>query len=236
MFSVAIAGLTKYKRPQEPSLNLWISADNDVKPYVDLLDPKSHLWENNVAAKVSFLKLVTCDEGNRTWEEDLLYSIPNLQHFNFEGNVPNSIWVKLSWPLLYTMELQDLFLPSDGFIVFMGYHAALSSVSLMRVGVLEGTWEEPLKKITEMKKLHHLHLLDLYKTAPSVGSSDPIKHLVPKMEPEVVLSDRDEINIAAETLHRHFWTANVLAITSRVRRTRRVYRLSLLAAIAYIIL
>ncbi|KAF2022588.1 hypothetical protein EK21DRAFT_119599 [Setomelanomma holmii] len=115
------------------------------------------------------------------------------------------------------MELQDLSLPSNGFVAFiMKHNATLSYVAFANVEVLEGTWEEPLQKVIEMNQLHHLQLINLYQTGLSVKVPDSFNLMFDKMEPEVVLLDRNDINIAADVFRHYFWTtASNLAGDSR---------------------
>ena len=197
-------------------LNLWISA-NDAQPYVHLFDPKATSWTDKSASKVSSLRLVTSEEGDNTWEVDLLHSVQNLQHFNLEGSIPDPTWEVLSWPTLNTMELKDLHLPNSGFVAFiMKHNTTLSSVSLVDVTVLEGTWLAPLLKITELKegvrKICHVHLINLYQTNSS-AEVPALELNFLEMEPELVLNDSDDIDVAAEAFRLHFCTTspNVLS-------------------------
>lgn len=200
-------GLAKSSLLQEIRINLSISANGDAQPYVGLFNPKSQLWEDNFAAKFSTLGLATYEEGNQTWEADLLYSIQNLRHLNMEGGIPNSTWRELSWPLLCDMELRDLSSPSDSFVAFiMRHNATLSDIALVNVEALDGTWEEPLQKVIETKQLRHLHLLNLYQTASSVTVPNSFELPFAEMESEVVLIGRDDIAIAADAFRYHFWT------------------------------
>lgn len=92
ILSVAIKTFQNLILSNEPRLTLWISA-NGAWPYIQTFDP---LWKDDSALKVSSLMLVIRDEGDNTWETDLLYSIQNLEHFNMEVNVPDPTWAKLS--------------------------------------------------------------------------------------------------------------------------------------------
>ena len=108
--------------------------------------------------------------------------------------------------MLNTMELKDLYLPNNDFVTFILRHSTtLSSVALVDVTVREGTWEESLQKVTGMKQLRHVHLVDLYQMDPSAEAPDSLKPNFPEMEPEVVLNDSDDIGVAAEDFHHHFW-------------------------------
>ena len=203
IFSVAIKTLQNLILSNEPGLTLRISA-NGAWPYIQPSDP---LWKDNSALKVSSLMLVTRDEGDNTWETNLLYSVQNLEHFNMEGNVPDPTWAKLSWPMLNTVELKDLWVPNDGFVAFVMRHSTtLSSVSLTDITILEGTWLEPLRKVTEMNKLHHVHLINLYQTDCSGEVSATFENNFSEMEPEVVLDSSDDIAVADEAFCHHFWT------------------------------
>ena len=205
-FSVAIRVFQSLIVPDGPRFNLSISA-HDARPCVHLFDPKAQSWKDNSACKVGSLTLVTCMEGDNTWEADLLYSLPNLQHFNVEGKLPDPTWAVLSWPTLNTIELNDLYLPSESFLAFiMRHNTTLSSVALTDVIISEGTWEDSLQKITNMNKLRHVHLLSLYQYDSSAEVSDSFKLNYPEMEQEVMLDDSDDIGIAAEVFRYHFWT------------------------------
>jgi hypothetical protein len=207
IFSVAIKVFQSLGLSTEPRLNLAISAD-DASPYTHLFDPRAQSWKDFSALKVSSLTLVTREEGDNTWEADLLYSLRNLQHCNIEGNVPYPTWAELSWPMLNTMELKNLYLPNIDFVAFIVRHSTtLSSIALANVTVREGTWEEPLQKVAGMKQLRHVHLIELYQMDPSAEAPDSLKPNFPEVEPEVVLNDSDDISIAAEVFRHHFRTA-----------------------------
>jgi hypothetical protein len=189
----------------EPRLNLRISVD-DASPYTHLFDPRVQSWKEYFAPKVSSLALVTHDGGDHTWELDFLDSLRNLQHFDIEGNVPDLTWAKLSWHMLSTTELRDLYLPTDGFIAFIMRHSTtLSSVGLEEITLYGGTWVDPLQKVIEMKQLSRLSLCSLYQMDSSAKVPDSFELSFPAMKREVELLDRNDFGIAAEILNHHFW-------------------------------
>ncbi|KAF2785797.1 hypothetical protein K505DRAFT_368793 [Melanomma pulvis-pyrius CBS 109.77] len=130
-----------------------------------------------------------------------------------EGYIPDPTWDNLSWPLLHTLELNDLFLSSNSFVGFITRHdKTLSSLALMRIGISGGTWEEPLQEVTKMKQLCHFHLIDLFQPAPSVEdphSFELIELIDTKIGTEVVLGNKDDINLATEVFRHKFWTTEL---------------------------
>jgi hypothetical protein len=130
-----------------------------------------------------------------------------LQHFVIEGNVPDSTWAKLSWPILKTLELKDLYLPSDGFTAFIMRHTmTLSSVALQEITLHEGTSVDPLQQVFEMSQLSRRPLCSLYQKDSSAKAPDSFKLNFPAREREVQLVDRNDSDIAAKILDHHFWT------------------------------
>ncbi|KAJ6192102.1 hypothetical protein J3E72DRAFT_380204 [Bipolaris maydis] len=209
ILSVAIQLFRTPRRSTKSKLKLGISVD-DQSPYNHLFDPRTPSWKTTSAPNVSSLKLITHDGDDHNWEIDLLDSLGELQHFDIEGNMPDSTWAKLSWPMLKTMELKDLDLPNDGLITFIVRHSAtLSSASLVNITVLDGTWEEALQKVTEMKQLCHVHLIDLYQTESSTEAPDSLKVNFPEMESEVVLNDSGDVGIASKVFRHDFWTTSL---------------------------
>ncbi|KNG46965.1 hypothetical protein DDE82_008551 [Stemphylium lycopersici] len=196
-FSDAIKTFSDPRVPANPKLNLCISAD-DPSRNTHLLYPTAQLWKETFAPKVHSLNLVTHEGGDNTDEAVFLYSLSDLQYFTVEGKLPCWTWEILSWPMLNTMELRALTVPNKGFVTFIVRHSkTLSCITLEDVTVREDTWEEPLEKITGIKELSYVRLVDLYQHRLSAETSYSLKRDYLKMDSMVVFNNRDEIGMAA---------------------------------------
>lgn len=125
-----------------------------------------------------------------------------------EGNVPDSTWAMFAWPMINTVELEDLCVSMDIFVTFIRKHSTtLWSVALIDITVLQGTWLEPPKEVTKVNKMCHVYLLNLYRINSSGEVSDSLETNLPEMEPEVLLNDSDDVEVASEVFRHHFWTS-----------------------------
>ncbi|EOA83060.1 uncharacterized protein SETTUDRAFT_33391 [Exserohilum turcica Et28A] len=212
VFRAVLDGLTKHSCPQVKGFDFRIRAYDTKQPHETLLNPSSQSWKEHFAPKTKSLKLITYDSddsGTLPWDTDLLLSIPALDVFHLEGNILDSVWPKLTWKPLHTVELHDLHLPPNAFLDFISRHnQTLSKITLIDIELDEFTWKELLQRVTELNRLSVLDLCNLGQETPSSRVPDSFKPVYTEKEAsEIRLSSRDEVLIASDILINHFWTS-----------------------------